>query len=197
MTSEKQFRVVLDPGHGGKNLGTQAAGIDEKHITLDICKEVALSFHGFHPWIDIELTRYEDEDVSFEERAQIAQDFGADFVISVHANANRDPHVRGVECYVWPEVAKPRYIARALMQAMPQELHPHKLFTANPGKWFGPARTILEPHWRRDTPAVLLEVGYATNPTDLPFLLEETGKAMVASAIRMGICRTCYESRNA
>ena len=92
-------RVVLDPGHGGKDTGaTGAEGLKEKDVTLDIARRVAsvLGSQG----IQAILTRDDDRFVSLEERTARANAFAADLFVSIHCNASESRAHRGVEAYV-------------------------------------------------------------------------------------------------
>ena len=92
-------RVVLDPGHGGKDTGAVGpAGTREKDVTLDVAHRVApvLSAAG----IQVVLTRDDDRFVSLEERTARANAFGADLFLSIHCNASEAKGRRGIETYV-------------------------------------------------------------------------------------------------
>src|ERR1035438_3629153 len=92
-------RLVLDPGHGGKDTGAVGSGgLREKDVTLDIARRAApiLSAMG----IEVVLTRDDDHFVSLEERTARANAFGADLFVSLHCNASEGRGRRGVESYV-------------------------------------------------------------------------------------------------
>lgn len=92
-------RVVLDPGHGGRDTGAVGpAGIVEKEVTLDIAHRAAgvLVSQG----LEILLTRDDDRFVALEERAARANAFAADLFVSIHCNASEGKARHGVETYV-------------------------------------------------------------------------------------------------
>jgi N-acetylmuramoyl-L-alanine amidase len=92
-------RVVLDPGHGGKDTGAVGpAGTKEKDVTLDVAHRVApvLAAQG----IQVVLTRDDDRFVSLEERTARANGFTADLFVSIHCNASESKGRRGIETYV-------------------------------------------------------------------------------------------------
>ena len=92
-------RVVLDPGHGGKDTGAVGpAGVKEKDVTLDIAHRVAPVLAG--QGVQVVLTRDDDRFVSLEERTARANGFGADLFISIHCNASEAKGRRGIETYV-------------------------------------------------------------------------------------------------
>lgn len=92
--------IVIDPGHGGHDLGGVGNGLYEKDIVLDIAKRVAneLKKMGF----SITLTRTEDVFLSLKERTQIADNMRADLFISIHCNAvgnKKKIDMNGTEVY--------------------------------------------------------------------------------------------------
>jgi N-acetylmuramoyl-L-alanine amidase len=92
-------RVVLDPGHGGRDTGAVGSGgLREKDVTLDIARRVAaiLGAQGLR----VVLTRDDDRFVSLEERTARANESAADLFVSIHCNASESRARRGVETYV-------------------------------------------------------------------------------------------------
>lgn len=91
-------RIVLDPGHGGKDMGVLASGVSpEKELVLKFAKSlrVRLEEQGF--WVM--LTRDEDVYRSLAERAEVANRARADLFISLHFNGWEDEKTRGFEIY--------------------------------------------------------------------------------------------------
>lgn len=93
-------RVVIDPGHGGKDPGAIGpGGLREKDVVLKIAKRLE---HKLKTELELTtvLTRRDDTFVSLDERTAIANAQKADLFISIHANANQRASARGVETYV-------------------------------------------------------------------------------------------------
>jgi len=91
-------KIVLDPGHGGKDPGALGRlGIKEKDIVLDVAKRVKsiLQRKGF----DVAMTRDTDIFISLEERTRIAHAQNADLFVSIHANAAPTRSLKGFEVY--------------------------------------------------------------------------------------------------
>ncbi|GAB4345264.1 MAG: N-acetylmuramoyl-L-alanine amidase [Desulfobulbaceae bacterium] len=91
-------RIVIDPGHGGKDPGAMGNGLKEKDITLQVAKktaEVLRSRYGY----EVLLTRNEDRYLPLEERTAIANTRKADLFVSIHVNAHPDKKTRGVETF--------------------------------------------------------------------------------------------------
>ncbi|MBN2347066.1 MAG: N-acetylmuramoyl-L-alanine amidase [Candidatus Aminicenantes bacterium] len=101
-------RIVIDPGHGGKDPGTsnRRLGLREKDITLDIAKRLNVILNE-HKEFEIILTRPRDEYVPLEERAAIANSNQGDIFISIHTNSAPRQNARGVESYYLNITADP------------------------------------------------------------------------------------------
>lgn len=94
-------RVVIDPGHGGKDFGAPGylKGVHEKYVALQIAKRLKQMIRD-QIKCDVVLTRSTDKYLSLEERTAIANTQNADLFISIHTNANRDRRVYGMETYI-------------------------------------------------------------------------------------------------
>jgi len=91
-------KIIIDPGHGGKDPGAMAFGMKEKDIVLNIAKELAPVLRKqLH--CEVLLTRDEDVFIPLEERTAIANTQNADLFISLHINAHPSAKVRGLETY--------------------------------------------------------------------------------------------------
>ncbi len=92
-------RVVIDPGHGGKDPGAISPnGLKEKDITLAVGKKLAQELHG--RGYEVILTRDRDVFIPLEERTAIANSKEGDLFISVHVNAAPNQAAKGIETYV-------------------------------------------------------------------------------------------------
>lgn len=91
-------KIIIDPGHGGKDPGAMAFGMKEKDIVLNIAKELApVLERELH--CEVILTRNQDVFIPLEERTAIANTQNADLFISLHINAHPSSKVRGLETY--------------------------------------------------------------------------------------------------
>ncbi len=92
-------KIVLDPGHGGKDPGAMGVGgIAEKDIVLSIAKKLAKKLKR-EMGIEVVLTRQTDSFIPLEDRTAIANAEDADLFISLHVNSSPNPHARGIETY--------------------------------------------------------------------------------------------------
>ncbi len=92
-------RVILDPGHGGKDPGALGpAGLREKDVALRIARRVEQRLE--RAGLEVYLTRQRDEFLSLEERTRLANRMRGDLFVSIHANASRNRQTHGVETYL-------------------------------------------------------------------------------------------------
>jgi N-acetylmuramoyl-L-alanine amidase len=95
-------RVVIDPGHGGRDPGAiGVGGVREKDVTLGLARRLRarLQARGF----DAILTREVDRTLDLEERTAVAEGAGGDVFVSIHANSAPRHGVHGIEIYTLDE----------------------------------------------------------------------------------------------
>ncbi len=93
-------RIVLDPGHGGKDPG--AIGYSKKHFEKEVVLDIALKLKKkLEQQLDVIvlLSRDKDEFVSLQQRTKFANENNADLFISLHCNAHRNSKINGIEVY--------------------------------------------------------------------------------------------------
>ncbi len=93
-------RIVLDPGHGGKDFGAPGhmKGVHEKYVVLDIARKLKKMIEK-ELGCEVFLTRDSDRFLALEERTAIANTRNADLFISIHTNAHKDSNANGIETY--------------------------------------------------------------------------------------------------
>lgn len=95
----KLRRVVIDPGHGGFDVGTSGHnGLKEKDLVLDVSLRLGAMVKE-KLQLEVIYTRDNDSFVALERRAEIANERKADLFISIHANSSTVRSVTGVETY--------------------------------------------------------------------------------------------------
>ena len=107
----KQFVVVLDPGHGGKDPGAEASGYREANLMLELAAAVKESLIR-NTEFKVVLTRNEDVFLSLEDRITIAKESGADLFISLHADAVIEGEASGTTVYLLSENATDKMSAQ-------------------------------------------------------------------------------------
>jgi N-acetylmuramoyl-L-alanine amidase len=106
----KVRKVVIDPGHGGRDAGAVGPhGLREKNVTLAIARKLANRLRA--QGLSVVLTRDRDVFVSLDERTRIANEAHGDLFVSIHCNAARRRNLSGVETWTL-NVASNRYAAR-------------------------------------------------------------------------------------
>ncbi|KOO42948.1 N-acetylmuramoyl-L-alanine amidase family protein [Priestia koreensis] len=80
-------KVMLDPGHGGKDSGAVGNSLKEKEIVLAISQYAKRFLETQYQGVEVRLTRADDRFIPLNERAQLANDWGADVFVSIHINA--------------------------------------------------------------------------------------------------------------
>ena len=92
-------KIVLDPGHGGKDPGAiGVGGIAEKDIVLAIAKKLERKLKQ-EMGVEVVLTRRDDRFIPLEDRTAIANAEGADLFVSLHMNASPNGEAKGLETY--------------------------------------------------------------------------------------------------
>lgn len=85
--ANKDFVVVIDPGHGGKDAGALGRRANEKTINLNVGKKLRDLLKSNMPDARVEMTRDDDRFVTLKERPNIANKRHADIFVSIHANS--------------------------------------------------------------------------------------------------------------
>jgi N-acetylmuramoyl-L-alanine amidase len=94
-----KFRVVLDAGHGGWDLGTVGRqGLLEKDLVLDVTQRLGKLLQA-RLGSEVMFTRTADTYLSLDQRADVANQGQADLFVSIHANYSTSAAARGVETY--------------------------------------------------------------------------------------------------
>ena len=96
----KVCKVVLDPGHGGKDPGCVYRNYYEKDVTLGIAKKLGELIRKNYPDVEVIYTRSTDKYVELAERGKIANRANADLFISIHINAATNQNARGTSTHV-------------------------------------------------------------------------------------------------
>lgn len=92
------FLVVIDPGHGGNDGGAKSDVAKESTIALAVSQSLAESLKRDGRF-EVKMTRVNDDFVTLEDRAEMANKAKADLFISIHTNWSEDPKARGKEIY--------------------------------------------------------------------------------------------------
>ena len=171
-------KIMLDPGHSGPyEPGACAGDVTEAAVVLAIARltVVRLTQRGHV----VRLTRAGDiDDDGLRWRAELANDWGADLFLSIHANSAANPAACGTEVWHFPGSRRGIRLARRVQRAIVRRLH-----TADRG--VKPATyTVVS---ATTCPAVLVETAFLSNPADRVLLTEPAHQADFAAAIAVAI----------
>ncbi len=172
-------KICIDPGHGGVDPGAIGpTGLREKDVNLAVGLKLA---ELLKPIAEVKLTRTTDIAVSLKDRAQIANSWGADYVISIHTNSFTDRKVGGVETWAYAPGGNGEKLAKAVQAELVKATG-----FANRGVKFNNAFAVL-----RDTkaPAILTESGFISNPPEEKLLNTDAFRAKIAKAIAQGVAK--------
>lgn len=105
---KRDFVIVLDPGHGGKDPGALGkSGTREKDAVLSIALQLR-DILKKEPSVKVVMTREKDEFIELEDRAKLANQEKADLFLSIHINSHPQTSVKGLEFYHFGEASDPR-----------------------------------------------------------------------------------------
>ena len=92
-------KIVIDPGHGGENLGGQYGSYTEKYMTMVVAEAMVEELEKYEG-IEVYLTRTDDTELSLQKRADYAKEVEADFLFCLHFNMSEKHTLYGTEVWV-------------------------------------------------------------------------------------------------
>lgn len=155
-------RLCLDFGHGGSDSGAVGImGVLEKDLVLEIGKMVLniLKEKG----VNVVVTRLKDEFVPLKTRCDISNNSKADLFVSLHCNAFTNSSANGLEVFHYPASEKGKAVANTILNNLVID----NLYTVNRGVKTSSGFYVLR---KTVAPAVLVELGFITNYTDLEII---------------------------
>jgi N-acetylmuramoyl-L-alanine amidase len=216
--SEAIRTIVIDPGHGGDEVGARGpGGTLEKDVSLAIARRLRDEIENALG-IQVFLTRNQDAEMDLDARTAIANNYKADLFVSIHANAVRARGARGSEVYFLSYQAsdeESRRIAQMEGAALPvapgsdvavilwdmaQAEHLEessalatRIQEALAGVTGSASRGVKQAPFRvlvgATMPAVLVEVAFISNPEEERLLKSASYQAKIARALMRGIAR--------
>jgi N-acetylmuramoyl-L-alanine amidase len=180
--------VVVDPGHGGSDSGAKGVnGNYEKHVNLAIGTQLAQQLQ--EAGANVIMTRSGDSTLPVNARPQIANQAGADFFISVHADsADRNHSVNGSTVYFHMDWASCRALAQCIADRFADMGGIRTKGVHSDGRQWG-GRFVNGYGVLRGSQmvAVLVECGYMTNSNDVRRLSDPASQKKIAGAIMAGL----------
>ncbi len=181
--ASKPFVLVVDAGHGGKDYGATGNGLYEKDIVLKIAQKIKELSDQYG--INVVLTRNSDVFMTPPQKADFANAQNANAFVSLHTNAEPKTKITGssgVEVYISKDNSQPTssiILGSAILQSLQPDFQtPQALNIRNVGIW------VLK---GTNSPAVVIECGYITNPNDAKLLKDDAKVELMAKNILQGV----------
>ena len=196
--------VVLDPGHGGNDIGVQNSdGIQEKAVMLRLARMIS---ERISDDVKVVLTRTDDYWVDLPDRTAVANHLKADIFISLHAGGSFLHSIGGISVFYydnfsdstrqakeppydpladsdapipWNQI-QGKYLARSQKLAKMIQSELFRITQDPDSRSRGAPLAVLK---GADMPAVLIELGYLTHPNESRALVDEDFLPLVSDAI--------------
>src|SRR5690625_1971542 len=94
-------KIYIDPGHGGGDSGATGHGLQEKNITLQIALKIREELTKYNN-VTVKMSRTKDETVSLQQRTNEANNWNADYFVSIHINSGGGT---GFESYIYNQLS--------------------------------------------------------------------------------------------
>ena len=176
-------RIVIDPGHGGDDLGVVAGGLREADIAWDLARRLEGRMKA--TGMEALISRGPNHSPTELERAKFANDAGADLFLSLHSDKNPSPRAQGVASFHFGNGNGTTSTVGELLAGFIQ-----REVAARTGML--DCRTHYK-SWdiftRTRCPAVRVEIGYLTNPDDARKLGDPAFRDIVAEGILIAVKR--------
>lgn len=195
LTSDnKPVDIIIDAGHGGRDPGCEWDEIMEKHITLDISRQVAqkLERQGYHVY----MTRTDDrdfsdiEDYDLMERVNIGEQINPKLFVSIHVNFSEYEEATGCEVFYDGDKVFAAHAAKTISDNM----HDSNVLPSRGASETLPSAPIYIVDYN-SCETVLIETAFLSNETDRNILANSFKRVEIANVIADGIHQsfTTYE----
>ena len=199
--------IVLDPGHGGYDNGAKGpGGTLEKNVTLAFARILAQELSKTY---EVVLTRTDDYWVDLLTRTSMANHLNADMFISIHTGGSFLHQASGISLYYYEKVSTSELMSEENSIEALKTNDLRTLWSNIQNKHQKTSKTLAElimnrinetPQFKAgvqgapllvlegaDMPAVLVEIGYITNPVDEKYLNDISSLTDIADQIKSGI----------
>jgi N-acetylmuramoyl-L-alanine amidase len=183
--AKKQILILLDPGHGGDDFGGASKSKPRTHEKfLNLSTAIMVKDHLQKNGYRVQLTRSNDTFLELQERVDLAHDKNATIFVSLHYNTAPSADAQGIEVYYYdPKASSTRMteskkLAQAVLDGVVASAQ-----TKSRGIKHGNFRVIRE----TKTPAILVEGGFLTNPSELKQLKSPAYLNKLAKGVADGI----------
>ena len=185
--ARQPFVLVVDAGHGGNDQGAAGRRSLEKDINLKVARRVCKLIRKKCKGVEVIQTRPDDEFVTLDDRAGMANYFGADLFLSIHSNSARG-WAEGTETFIHPSARGGRgeHMARLI----------EREYSRQGGRKSRGVKTANFAVLRKTRmPAVLTEIGFISNRQEEKFIKSKRGQKKLARCISDAFA--CYRKEYA
>ncbi|MEG2507768.1 MAG: N-acetylmuramoyl-L-alanine amidase [Longicatena sp.] len=167
------IKIYIDQGHnrGTINAGAQGNGVLEADVNYQVGIYLA-QLLAENSNFEVKVSRLFIDSVvgydtksSLQTRVDEANDWHADYFISIHTNANENPSIQGSEVYVYKELSQSYYLGEDVLEGIVMLVG-----TKNNQVRINPTLYVLR---KTMMPSILVELAYLTNPSDAQKLLND------------------------
>lgn len=173
-------KIFIDPGHGGDNPGAIAktTGLEEAYVNLDVSLRLGriLTSWGY----DANYSRTENTSLSLSARAAMANQWGADYFVSIHCNSAINTSYNGTETFYYRERTTAERFAQTVNTALVNQIGLVDLGVK--------ARDLAVLRLTR-MPAILVELAFLSNPAEAQLLGTASFRENCAIGIANGIAQ--------
>ena len=178
-------KIYIDQGHNPENpnAGAEGNGLQEQTVTYRVGQELAALLRA-NPDFEVRLSRPTPQtslgnsnSTSLQARVNDANAWGADYFISIHTNASDLPEATGVEAFAYTSPSRAFSLGQDIVRELSRETG-----LRDRGMKVRPGLYVLR---RTNMPAVLVEIGFITNPSDAALM--DSDPARFARGIYNGI----------
>ncbi|GAB4074017.1 sporulation-specific N-acetylmuramoyl-L-alanine amidase [Barrientosiimonas marina] len=167
------MKLYLDPGHGGSDAGAHGNGMNEKTFNLDVARKIRSILTSHYPDAHVRMSRSDDTTKSLTERTDEANDWGADYFLSIHANSFNGS-ADGYEDYIHSSLTDSSTTA-----AHQNTMH-ENLLKVNQLQDRGTKKSNFHVLRESTMPALLTENGFIDNPEDAALMKDSAWRQTVA-----------------
>ncbi|GEN30198.1 N-acetylmuramoyl-L-alanine amidase [Cerasibacillus quisquiliarum] len=175
------MKLFIDPGHGGTDPGAQANGLQEKNLTLNIALKLRNILNQEYTGHSIMMSRTTDKTVSLRERTNMANNWGAHYLVSIHINAGGGT---GFESFTYNGSYSGKSETNRLRSIIHDEIIRQTSFN-NRGKKEANFHMLRESRM----PSVLTENGFIDTVADANLLKQDAFLNKIARGHAVGIAK--------
>ena len=170
------YKVFIDAGHGGTDPGALGYGYRESDLNLQVAKKVESKLKS--KGIDVKMSRNSDIFYSLSERAEMANDYGADAFVSIHQNSAEAKSANGIETYYNRKKEEDRPLSNDIQKQVISQTGANNRGVKNA------EFTVLV---KSKMISALVECGFITNELEVKKLSDSSYQDKLATGIANGI----------